>query len=80
MQEWIPRLFGVEVILSAVSAFGRPDYNLPLFIFAFMIWDYPKVFAIKFEIVLTYKNHISVAVFNPYRYYILVVLGHFVAL
>jgi len=43
MIEWVPRLFAIEILLSTVSAFGRPDYNLPLFIFAFMIWDYPKV-------------------------------------
>jgi hypothetical protein len=43
MEEWIPRIFVIEICLSAVSAFGRPDYNLPLFIFALMIWDYPQV-------------------------------------
>lgn len=43
MEEWIPRFFVIEICLSAVSAFGRPDYNLPLFIFALMIWDYPTV-------------------------------------
>lgn len=37
------RLIGVGVVLSAISAFGRPDYNLPLLIFAFMIWDFQKV-------------------------------------
>lgn len=47
MIEWIPRLFGLEIVLSAISAFGRPDYNLPLFIFAFMIWDFPKVIGLS---------------------------------
>jgi hypothetical protein len=41
MIEHIPKLFGLEIILSTISAFGRPDFNLPLFIFAFMIWDFP---------------------------------------
>lgn len=51
MLEWVQKLFGLEILLSAVSAFGRPDYNLPLFVFAFMIWDFPKV--------LKYSHHKS---------------------
>lgn len=33
------RLFLVIVFLAAFSCFGRADYNLPLFIFSYVLWD-----------------------------------------
>ena len=34
----IPTLFLIMVITTSISCFDRPDYNLPLFLFAYMIW------------------------------------------
>ena len=34
------KLFVVIIILSILTYFERPDYNLPLFGFAFLLWDY----------------------------------------
>ena len=46
MIEHIKKLFLVMVVLSCFTCFQRADYNLPLFAFAFFLWDYkrPNVF------------------------------------
>jgi hypothetical protein len=39
METYIPRVFLVGMGLSILSVFGRPDYNLPLFAFCYILWD-----------------------------------------
>ena len=43
----IPRLFVAAAVLAAFSCFSRPDYNLPLFIFATLAWTDKKVLLIN---------------------------------
>lgn len=40
VEEWIPRLFLVGAALGALGSVGRADYNLPVFLFAFVVWHY----------------------------------------
>eukprot|EP00742_Colponemidia_sp_Colp-10_P000734 GILJ01000797.1.p1 GENE.GILJ01000797.1~~GILJ01000797.1.p1 ORF type:complete len:171 (+),score=15.41 GILJ01000797.1:47-514(+) len=37
-QVWIPRVFAFCCAVAVLSALSRPDYNVPLFGFAFFIW------------------------------------------
>ena len=43
MQEFIENylkyFFIGSSVLAAISSFSRPDFNLPLYIFIFMMWD-----------------------------------------
>ena len=43
IKSWIPNIFLLIIFFSSLSCFSRPDYNLPLFIFAYMIWFLPNV-------------------------------------
>ena len=40
MIEHIKKLFLVIVALTCFTCFQRADYNLPLFAFAYFLWDY----------------------------------------
>lgn len=40
MIEHIKKLFLVIIVLSCFTCFQRADYNLPLFTFAFFLWDF----------------------------------------
>lgn len=40
MIEHIKKLFLAIVLLSCFTCFQRADYNLPLFTFAFFLWDF----------------------------------------
>ena len=40
VQEWIPRIFLAGALLGAIGCLGRSDYNLPVFLFAFIAWNY----------------------------------------
>lgn len=37
---WVPRLFLVGAIVGAVGCLSRPDYNLPVFLFSYIVWHY----------------------------------------
>ena len=39
MIEHINKLFAVIIIMSLFTYFARADYNLPLFVFAGILWD-----------------------------------------
>jgi len=41
--DWIPRLFLLGAFLAAIACLGRADYNLPVFLFAYIAWMYMKV-------------------------------------
>jgi len=40
MIEHIKKFFLAIVLLSCFTCFQRADYNLPLFTFAFFLWDF----------------------------------------
>lgn len=40
---WIPRLFLISAFIASLTCFARPDFNLPLFIFAYMAWGLQRV-------------------------------------
>ena len=41
--DWIPRMFLLGALLGAIGCLGRPDYNLPVFLFAYIAWNYMNV-------------------------------------
>lgn len=40
MLQHIKKFFIAMIVLSCFTCFQRADYNLPLFAFAFFLWDY----------------------------------------
>lgn len=42
MKEHIKKMFLGIVALTCFTCFQRADYNLPLFAFAYFLWDYPQ--------------------------------------
>ena len=43
LPEWIERLFLTSAFIASLCCFSRADYNLPLFVFAYMAWGLQKV-------------------------------------
>lgn len=44
------KLFLVIAFIACFTCFSRPDYNLPLFAFAYLLWDVEKpVYNTKFN-------------------------------
>ena len=41
--DWIPRIFLFGALIGAIGCLGRPDYNLPIFLFAYIAWNYMRV-------------------------------------
>ena len=46
---WTRNLFLGSAIIAAFTSFSRADYNLPLFVFAYMAWGLQKVTASHFH-------------------------------
>jgi len=44
MLNHIPKILAVGIIGSIITSLGRADYNLPLFLFSYMLWEFEKVF------------------------------------
>lgn len=40
---FIPKLFLGGALLGAIGCLARADYNLPLFLFAYIAWNYLRV-------------------------------------
>ena len=40
---YVPFLFLFGAILGAIGCLGRADYNLPVFLFAYIAWSYLRV-------------------------------------
>ena len=40
---WVPRIFLCGAFLGAIGCLGRADYNLPVFLFAYIAWIYMNV-------------------------------------
>lgn len=50
LEHLIPKLFMASAGISILSCLARPDFNLPLFVFAWLIWAQPeKVITIQTE-------------------------------
>lgn len=42
LPKWIKYAFLFIIGFSCFTCYARPDYNLPLFAFAYLLWDYEK--------------------------------------
>ncbi|KRX10875.1 hypothetical protein PPERSA_03092 [Pseudocohnilembus persalinus] len=42
LRVWIKRLFIISAFIACFTCYARPDYNLPLFAFAYLLWDQQK--------------------------------------
>ena len=40
LKPYITKLFIVSAVIACFTCYARPDYNLPLFAFAFLLWDH----------------------------------------
>lgn len=40
---YVPYIFLLGAVLGAIGCLGRADYNLPVFLFAYIAWSYLKV-------------------------------------
>lgn len=43
MLNHITKILIVGIIGSIITCLGRADYNLPLFLFSYMLWEFEKV-------------------------------------
>ena len=43
MLQHIKKVFIAEIIISCLTCFQRADYNLPLFTFAYFLWEYKSI-------------------------------------
>jgi len=41
--QYVPYIFLIGAVVGAIGCLGRADYNLPLFLFAYIAWSYLKV-------------------------------------
>jgi hypothetical protein len=41
--QYVPYLFLIGAVIGAIGCLGRADYNLPVFLFAYIAWSYLKV-------------------------------------
>ena len=49
MQDWPKKLFLVNAFIACFTCYARPDYNLPLFAFAYLLWDIERpVYNLKY--------------------------------
>ena len=39
-RKYIPWIFLLGAVLAAIGCLGRADYNLPVFLFAYIAWQY----------------------------------------
>lgn len=40
---YVPYLFLLGAVVGAIGCLGRADYNLPVFLFAYIAWNYLAV-------------------------------------
>jgi len=43
LRPWVQRIILTGAFIAALNCFIRADYNLPLFIFAYMAWGLQRV-------------------------------------
>ncbi|CAD8125772.1 unnamed protein product [Paramecium sonneborni] len=51
MQEWPKKLFLAIAFISCFTCYARPDYNLPLFAFAYLLWDIDRPVSQKIRLI-----------------------------
>ena len=62
--DWIPRLFLLGALFGAIGCLGRADYNLPVFLFAYIAWIYMQVHSLESK----NKRYSLVYLFNTHRH------------
>ncbi len=40
----VPTIFLLGALVAAIGCLGRADYNLPVFLFAYIAWNYMHVY------------------------------------
>ena len=43
LSNYVPYLFLLGAVIGAIGCLGRADYNLPVFLFAYIAWNYLAV-------------------------------------
>ena len=43
LASYVPYLFLLGAVIGAIGCLGRADYNLPVFLFAYIAWNYLAV-------------------------------------
>ena len=64
MIEHIKKLFIAMIAISCFTCFQRADYNLPMFAFAFFLWDYKRPNVIFFSIIVPERKAILFILFH----------------
>lgn len=44
---FIPYFFLAGAVIGAIGCLGRADYNLPVFLFAYIAWSYLRVWPVN---------------------------------
>lgn len=47
---YVPYFFLLGAVIGAIGCLGRADYNLPVFLFAYIAWSYLRVTTFKVRI------------------------------
>lgn len=78
MLEHIKKLFLAIIAITCFTCFQRADYNLPLFAFAYFLWDYkhPNVKS-KLIIVTKAKTLLPLCCYMACRFYLACILGRY---
>lgn len=62
---FVPFLFLFGAVLGAIGCLGRADYNLPVFLFAYIAWNYLKVFE---ELIIETQIHRVLVIRHLHRH------------
>lgn len=66
---WIKRLFAISACIACFTCYDRADYNLPLFAFAYLLWDQPK----PVTILSFYPKNIFTSPLYPLKFKIIII-------
>lgn len=59
MLQHVKKLFLAIIAITCFTCFQRADYNLPLFAFAYFLWDYKHPFVnFYYHHINSHKNHV----------------------
>lgn len=36
---YLKKIFAIQAFIACFTCYARPDYNLPLFAFTYLLWD-----------------------------------------
>jgi hypothetical protein len=48
-------MFIIQAVLGSLTLFYRADYNMPLFAFAYILWDYPQTQKVRLIYIFIYS-------------------------